>query len=230
VDKSLGLPQPTDPFIYGRDLDYPMACNDRLGCCTIAGAIHMAQVQASIVGQTYTYLGDAVTESVYFGLTGGQDTGLELTQVLQYLSQPNDLQYQIVGVASVDVSDFNLVTTALYNFGALYLALNLPAGAESDFAKGLPWRFPAGQSVGGHCVVASGESVQVLSEKVTWAKTLDTLTWAQITEQTQDFFEAYCLQAFVVVPQWYVAANHDAVQNLDQSAMLADIQTIGKAR
>src|ERR1017187_1505267 len=229
-DAMASLKRPTIAFCYGRNLNSPMACNDRLGCCTISGAIHMSQVQALLAKVPWSYVGDAVTESVYFGLTGGQDTGLQLSQVIEYLSKPNALNYQIVGAASVDIEDFDLMSTVLYNFGALYLALQLPTSAEVDFAKHLPWNGLSGPIAGGHCVVGNGTS-NVLTVPVTkQTHLLDIFTWASDTECDKAFWQKYGVQAIVVIPKWFIDVGHDAIANLNKAQALADLQAIGNAR
>jgi hypothetical protein len=227
------LPKPTELFIYGANLDYYMACNDRIGDCTLAGVVHMAQIAAMLCNVDYVYPGDNAVENLYYNMTGGQDTGLTLTQVLTGLSTGDGLLgFKIVGVATVDIADFGLVERSLFNFGFLYNGLALPEVAESDFEQYLPWRLttPPGQPIGGHCTVNNGTKNDLSVEVGANTRLLDTVTWASDTEMTQDFFQHYCQNAYVLLPEWYVTAGHDAVQHLDQAHMLADLQTITNAR
>ena len=230
VDSVKGLSAPTKPFGYGDNIDYPMACNQDEGDCTIAGIIHVAQIQAQLAKVDYQYVGDSVTHSVYRGLTGGPDTGLQLSQVIEYCSSPNALNFQIAGAASVDISDFELMKTVLYNFGALYLAVALPQSAETEFANHQVWGDISGPSIGGHCIAANG-NINVLKAKVSpTTNLLDIVTWADETELDLDFWKTYGVQAIVVIPQWFIECGHDAVANLNKSAMLDDLKNIGNAR
>jgi hypothetical protein len=232
LDASIGLPKPPKPFIKGGNLQYPMADNDRLGDCTIAGIIHYAQIAAAICGVNYTYPGDAVTESFYYGLTGGSDTGLELSQVISAVSKPNPLGFEIVGAATVNISDYDLLQTVLWNFGALYLAVDLPESAESDFSQRLPWILTnsPGNPIGGHCIVANGTEPDLPTNPPLNDKLFDIITWADKTECDLPWWLQYGVQAIVLLPKWYVTAKHDALQHLDEAHMLADLQTISNAR
>jgi hypothetical protein len=227
------LPSTDKPFRYGANLQYNMALNDQIGDCTIAGIIHAAQIWAEIAGVKYTYPGDAVTKSVYFDLTGGSDTGLQLTQVIEYCSKPNPLGFQLIGAATVDITDYQLMRQALYNFGCLYWAFEVPASAEADFAAHKPWTLqnPPDQNIlGGHCTVANGTQRETVISPVPKGNLYDHVTWAAQTEMTQGFYEYYGSQAYVLVPKWYADCGHDALQKLDSAKMLSDLQSIGNAR
>ena len=230
-DVAAGLPKPTKPFQYGRNLEYPMADNDQIGDCTIAGIIHLAQIAALICGVKYVYPGDAVVESFYYGLTGGQDTGLTLSSVISAVSKPNPLNFEICGVATVNVNDYELMTTACYNFGGLYMAANIPESSETDFEQYLPWRLttPPGSPIGGHCFVGNGTEPDLPAENPINTELLDIVTWGGITECTVDWWSYYGIQAYVLLPKWFVTAKHDAIQHLDDAQMLADLRQIQSA-
>ena len=78
------LPTPPTSIDYYTRIEnaLTMAMNDQLGDCVIAGFEHVLQLQAALAGTTFAYPGDQETESVYFGLTGGADTGLQLSQAI----------------------------------------------------------------------------------------------------------------------------------------------------
>jgi hypothetical protein len=230
---AVGLPKPTSPFLYGNGVPIHLACNDRLGDCTCAGWVNGAEISAEISGVSYVYPGDNAVEVGYFSLTDGEDTGLQLTQVIKAGSKPGGfLGLEVVGAASVDIHDFDLVKTVLYNFGWLYLAFALPQSAEDDFAQGLPWRVsnPASEPVGGHCVVGNGTKPVLAKKLSVGLNLLDLESWGSLTECSEDFWKVYGLQAFVLVPKWYVTQGHDAVQHLNQAAMLDDLREIAQCR
>ena len=220
---------PKQPFGYGLKLQLPMAGNDQYGDCTIAGAVHMAQICAAVAGVQWTYPGDSVVEAFYFKLTGGPDSGLMLSTVLTALSQPNPLGFQIVGAASLNDATYKGVREATYNFGCSYLAVDLPASAESDFNESAPWRLPEppDQPIGGHCIVGGGDE-NVLSSGSVSDETdiLDVATWAAWTECTSSWWNYYGSQCYVVLPEWYVEANHPILGVLDVDAWRADMKEI----
>lgn len=220
---------PSEPFGYGLTLSLPMADNDRLGDCTIAGAVHMAQICALLAGVEWTYPGDAVVSDFYFHLTGGPDSGLMLSTVLTALSQSNPLDFQLAGVAQLQKPAYKDVRTATYNFGCAYLAVDLPQSAENDFGNGKTWRLntPPDGPVGGHCIVSGGDK-SVLSTDDPSPRTdlLDVATWAAWTQATSSWWNYYGSQCYVVLPQWYVDSNHSILGVLDVDAWQADMREI----
>jgi hypothetical protein len=231
-DSSIGLPKPTKPYEYGRSLVYPMACNDSIGDCTVAGIVHLAQVAALICGVKYVYPGDAVVKSFYYGLTGGQDTGLQLSQVISAVSKPNPLGFELCGAATVNTSDYALMSTVCWNFGGLYLAADIPESSEDDFERYLPWRLkdPPEQPIGGHCFVGNGVAPDLPANNPVNTKLLDIVTWGATTECTVDWWQYYGIQAYVLLFKWFVTSGHDAIQHLDDAQMLADLRQIQSAR
>jgi len=227
------LPSTDKPFRYGENLQYPMACNDSIGDCTIAGIIHAAQIWALIAGVDYTYPGDTVTSDFYYQLTGGPDSGLQLSTVISACSQPNPLGFELIGAATVDINDYDLMRQALYNFGCLYWAFEVPQSAETDFAESKPWALlsPPDQNIlGGHCTVANGTQRETQITPIPKGNLYDHVTWAAQTEMTQGFYEYYGEQAYVLIPKWFATCGHDALQKLDQAQMLEDIHQIGTAK
>lgn len=186
--------------------EWPMADNDTLGDCTIAGATHVNQAGALIATEPWTYQGDADTQSTYFGLTGGQDTGLLLPQVLKpwhmkglFGQPPNG------GYAVVNPKNTTAVKQAIWIFGNAYIGVNLPAVAQSQFR-------PDGSGVwelthtaadydieGGHCVVPVAYSAEGVI-CVTWGGTV-LVTWA--------WWATYVSQVYAVVPPAFEARGGD---------------------
>lgn len=186
---------------------WPMADNDRLGDCTIAGAVHVNQAGALITSEPWSYAGDDETQSTYFGLSGGQDSGLMLPQVLEpwhagdFLGSPKN-----GGYAAVHPQNTTAVKQSLWIFGNAYIAVNLPMPAQGQFK-------PDGSGVweltktsadddieGGHCVapVAYNATGPIA---VTWGGTVQ-ITWA--------WWLKYVVQVYAVVPPAFVERGGDA--------------------
>ncbi len=229
LDDYLGgntLETPKHPFLYGAGISFPMAGNDQYGDCTCAGWYHGAQIAAEIAGVSYDFPVSEVVPN-YFRLSGGVDSGLNLSQVVNAASQPGGfLGMEIVGMATVH--GIANIQTALYNFGWLYLAVTLPASAEDDFRRGIVWTVDSqSPPVGGHCIIANGTSdTLVTNDVVTGNSVLDIVTWGSDTEATDAWWIAYGVEAIVVIPQWYVTVGHDAIEKLDIAAMQADLKLL----
>jgi hypothetical protein len=244
------LPQPTAPFDYGSGINFPMALNGGApepklggpyGDCTIAGIVHLAQIQAKAVGVDYKYPGDAAVLSAYCQLSGctvdemineqsAHDHGLQLSQVVSAAATGDGLLgYKVAGAVTVDIRDYALMRAALYSLGALYLAIDLPQVAEQDFAQGRAWDVSQwmSQPVGGHCVVASGDSyLPYLRVSQHASNPFDIETWAQETELTWPFWRYYGVECWALIPQWYVDAEHDALQHIDVASMNDILQSL----
>lgn len=185
---------------------WPMADNDTLGDCTIAGAVHVDQAGAVVASEPWTYCGDAETKSTYLGLSGGQDTGLTLPQVLRpwhagaFLGAPKNGGYAVVHPRNTTA-----VKQSVWVFGNAYIAVNLPALAQQQFR-------PDGSGVwelthtdadydieGGHCVVIVAYNATG-PVAVTWGGTVQ-ITWG--------WWARYVTQVYAVVPPAFVERGGD---------------------
>ena len=128
------IPLPPRAFDYSnRVADYPMALNDTLGDCTIAGIIHMLQLAYAEVGETFDYPGDKAVREAYMALTGGQDTGLVEHDVLQTWMKKGLFNNKITAYIPINIKNRKEMAFALYSFGSLYLGANMPYNAEEQF-------------------------------------------------------------------------------------------------
>lgn len=200
-------PIPAPPvLVEAPDVVWPMADNDQIGDCTEAAKVHVDQAGASITDEPWTYQGDASLRTEYLKLTGGQDTGLMLPQVLKPWHEGTLAGGKNGGYASVNVKNTRLLKQAVWIFGNLYIAVNLPAIAQQQFrpdGSGI-WELTHTEAdhdiEGGHCVVPVGyERLGVVA--VTWGSTV-TIAW--------DWWHTYVTQAYAVVPPAFVEKGGDA--------------------
>lgn len=214
------LPTPPSSFDYGPRVTggFPMALNDELGDCTIAGVVHVLQLAYAVVGKTFEYPGDDAVRETYFGLTGGGDTGLVETDVLHAWMTSGLFGTKILGWAPVDVADRNLLTTACYAFGHLYLGGDIPQDAETQFEDGAWWSLEPGANppVGGHCFVGSGANERG-TDDVTWGAE-DGFTW--------NWWHYYGTNAYVVFPEVFADAGHGPLDSIDANKLRADLKAV----
>lgn len=204
-----GLPEPTSPFDYAQGVSFGMCGNNVYGDCTIAGVIHLLQVAYNSIGKVYTPPSDSEIENEYFTLSGGQDTGLDVTSVLQTWSHDGLFGTKIDSFYEVDITNPQDVINAIYTFSALYLAVDLPQSAETDFENHLIWSDAGDQPIGGHCIVASGARNNLI----------DLITWGAETECTQNWFNAYTFKAYGVVPDIFIEVGHGPIANFNFSEL-----------
>jgi hypothetical protein len=153
---------------------FPMDGNDTLGDCTIAALAHAITVYRGLVSDR-RIMPVAAVEKLYFHLTGGVDSGLDLLNVANYWRQKAVDGDKILGFASIDPKNHTHVQQAIQLFGGVYLGFQVQAGAQDQFEAHQPW-IPAPLTKDGHAVFAVGydhNGVNVLtwgsSQKGTWA-------------------------------------------------------------
>ena len=189
---------------------WPMALNDTYGDCTIAGALHVDQAGAIVTDQEWTYCGDADVEQTYFGLTGGEDTGLQLPSVLRPWYSPgifgSGKSFASGGYASLNVKNTTLVKQSIWIFGNAYIAVNLPMPAQQQFrtdGSGV-WDLTGTdadeQIEGGHCVAPVGYTAEGVIA-ITWG------SWVLITWK---WWNTYVVGAYAVIPPAFVERGGDA--------------------
>lgn len=214
------LATPPSSFDYGPKVagGFPMALNDELGDCTIAGVVHVLQLCYAAVGQTFDYPGDDAVRETYFGLTGGQDSGLDETVVLNAWMAGGLFGTKILGWAPIDVHDHNMLVTALYNFGHLYLGGDIPNDAETQFEDGGWWTLEPGHNpgVGGHCFVGAGAN----------ARGFDDVTWGDEDGFTSNWWRAYGTNAYVVFPELFADAGHGPLASINANQLRADLKAV----
>lgn len=212
------LPTPPASFDYASQVigGVPMALNDQLGDCTIAGVVHLLQLAYATVRQPFTYPGDAAVERTYFGLTGGGDTGLVETTVLQAWTQTGLFGTKLAGWAPIDVRDEPLMAAACYAFGGLYLGFDLPATTpEAQFADHEWWSLEPGvhPPADGHCTVACGAN----------RRGFDNLTWGAESGFTANFWRYYGATCYVVIPTVFQQVGHGPLASIDIASLQADL-------
>jgi hypothetical protein len=216
---SASFPTPPRTFDYSHTVsNYPMALNDKLGDCTIAGVVHLLQLAYAEVGETFNYPGDDAVEETYFTLSGGEDSGLVEHSVLQHWLKNGLFETNIVGYAPVNIRDPKEMADALYAFGALYLGVEMPTEAEQQFETHQNWHIDAnsGPPAGGHCVVATGASP--------WG--LEIITWGSVTSLSWEWWQRYASEAWVVIPEIYVEAGHGPVWSVNLPQLQKDLRSL----
>ena len=196
--------------------DFPMADNDRLGCCTISGVVHLLQLQYAEIGEVFEYPGDDVVETTYFSQTGGADTGCVETSILKAWEASGLFDTKLAAWIPVNPKDEQEIRAATYLFGGVYFGVELPANAEQQFEDHKPWHLtiPRGRPVGGHCVVGSGYNRQGVN----------LITWGKETVATWDWMDRYCSEAYAVIPQAFVEADHGPLYKINIEQLQEDMK------
>jgi len=200
---------------WAMKVQYPMADNNRLGDCVVAGHVHLSQAVAQENGGTYVYPGDAATQTEYFKLTGGADTGLVESTFLSTAQQAPILGSQVDVFCPFDHTNLDEVKSSIYVFGGIYLGVNLPQSAENQFPG--EWTVvPGSPIVGGHCIVAIGYD----------AEGIYIVTWGQVIKATWAWFSTYVDEAYAVLYTEQVQKGRGPLKQLDIPRLRADIASL----
>ena len=120
--------------------------NDENGNCTIACAFHISDTLiANANAPANPDLNAANAVALYYQLTGGQDSGLDETSVLNFWMDQGlgpDGAHKISGYVAIDPTNETEVQTALWLFENLYFGIELPdayvAGMDT-MENGFTW-------------------------------------------------------------------------------------------
>ena len=194
------LPPPPPQAHYGALVhDFPMFLNDQFGDCTVAAAAHLVQVWNAIANEHDPVPTDDEVRATYFGLTGGQDTGLVEANVLKAWHQSGFWGRKIAGYAPVQHDSLTAVHQSVAFYGGCYLGIVVTEQMERQFAAGEQWTpDPNGQVLGGHAVPIVGYDQHEL-----WV-----VTWGKLQSITYPFLGAMVEEAWCVLPDQFQERGH----------------------
>lgn len=200
---------------------WPMYLNDRLGCCTCSGAGHMVQAWTAYAGSEVT-LPDSYILSLYEAVsgydpaTGANDNGAVEQDVLQYLHDKTPGGHGVVAFAQVDHANATEVKAALELFGSVYLGIQCPESAQTQFAAGQPWSYVPGSPIeGGHCIVL---------QKIDGNYFI--VSWGALIEMEESFWDAFVDEAWVVVTNDWLNKNGTSPDGLNLQSLLDEFKTL----
>ncbi len=224
---------PTAPPLVdwtGKVPDYGMLCNDRLGCCVIAGMMHLAIQQRGAAGLPVMAPSDADVVAMYSAIGGyvpgdpSTDCGCNMLDALNYWRQAGltfgGATHRITAFAAVKLHEPAELASALWLFGGTLDGYALPASVEGASA----WRAPTGKlrgrtaagSWGGHCV----------DDPYDKGGALKVVTWGSEMPVDYGFREAYCDESYVVLTPEWIEANGNSPCGLKRDALLADLAAL----
>src|SRR5574341_265798 len=166
--------------------NWPMYGNDRDGSCGPAGAAHQTQSWSTYAESPVTPSETTVIQD-YFRITGGQDSGVYLLDMLNYWRQSGIGQDYIEAFVQVN-PNITEAELSIQHFGSLGMGLALPD--EGTFG---PWDRVYGppNPYNGHyvCAVAYDHA----------ARTFEVVTWGERWVMSYDFFLKYCDEAYAML-------------------------------
>lgn len=226
-----GLPVPPSTVdVASKVPSWPMYLNDTLGDCTCAAVGHILQAWTAYAS-TEVEVSNNTVEKLYEVVGGyvpgdpSTDQGANMQDVLQYWQQTGlpGSGHKISAFAEIqNYTDVWTLKQALYLFGTVYLGINCPDSAMSQFDSGQPWSYvPGSQIDGGHAIclqkvlpVGSREGV------------FEIVTWGALQPTTIGFLEHYVEEAWVAMTPDWIAANGDSPEGFSYAQLQADFNSL----
>lgn len=202
--------------------EWPMYANDRIGDCTIAAAGHMIEAWSGASrGRAVEIPDGAVLDAFDHVKVVDPQTGeagaVEL-DVLTYWRSSGIGGHRIGAFARVSVHDLELVRTAAFLFGGLYIGLALPLTAQRqeiwDWTGSLSGQAAPG-SWGGHAVDVGGYDKNALT----------VVTWGSPKGMTWSFWERYVDECYCILSSDFLNGT-EAPNGFDLAALKADLALI----
>ena len=217
------LPAPPESLdLTDHVADWPMYANDRIGDCTIAAAGHMIEAwTAESSGQAVEVSERSVLDA--FGhvkqidpLSG--EAGAVVLDVLRYWRRDGVGRHRIGAYAQVPLHDHDLVESASWLFGGLYVGVQLPLTAQDqpvwEWTGSLDGPAKPG-SWGGHAV----DLVRYGRDGIT------VVTWGRLQSLTWEFWDRYCDEVYAILSRDFLVHGR-APNGFDLPALRADLKLV----
>jgi hypothetical protein len=219
---------------------WPMYLNDTYGDCTIAGMGHLYGALTAYAHNTEAIFNNSVVEAVYerncptFNpSTGAGDDGCTLQGVLadQVSNGMADMfgtVHNVVAYAQMKSIGPRWLAVALEAFGSVYLGVNLPQSAETQFSAGQPWTYVQGSPIlGGHCIVLQAVHEAVAHPSQSGNQAFTFVTWGSTVTASWQWCNTYIEEAWVAISQDWLQANGTTVEGFDLAQLQADMTYVG---
>jgi hypothetical protein len=192
-----------------------MDLNDQLGDCGCAGMDHRQMGAKAGAGQPWTSWGNTVSLQLYETLGGyvpgnpSTDNGTVLQANLGYWKNTAIQGDQIIayGALRPGTWDRGMRVLALRTFGPLYIGINCPNSAETQFPG--PWTVVPGSPIaGGHCVVQVAEFAAMDEIRL--------VSWGAAVPANMAFFMTYTEEVWVII-------DADSLERIGQNPYGVDL-------
>jgi hypothetical protein len=222
VDRA-ALPKPPVVLDLTRHVpEWPMYANDTRGDCTIAAAGHMIEAWTAQAHDRPTEISERSVLSAFDHVkvvdpASGEEGAVEL-DVLTYWRKRGIARHRIGAFARVSLHDHQLVRTAAWLFGGVYIGLSLPLSAQRQLTWDWTGRLSGPDrpgSWGGHAV-----------DVVRYSKgSLTVVTWGRLQDMTWRFWDRYCDEAYCIISPDFLDAGK-APNGFDLEALRADLALV----
>jgi len=197
--------------------------NSTAGTCGVAGINHYFMADASIAGvESESFPGDQEILDYYFTYTGGQDTGVVLSDFLAYVKTHPFFGHTVDAYAPVGVHDIPTMQFVIDAYGAAYTGITVTQAmmsAVQSSPSGWVWttQDTQGEPVGGHCIPVVGYDDQFLTA----------VSWGQAIQISYPAWHRMSTEAWAVLSGEFAAKGGDT-RGIDLAALQADLAKVSR--
>jgi len=208
------LPKPPASVAVPSVAAWGMLSNDTLGDCGVAGLEHGFMAAAVDTSEAETPATAAQAASYYLTYTGGQDSGVVLSDYLAYVKKNGYYGRTVAAYAPVLVSDVPTLQFAVNAYDFAYTGITVTQAMEQAFSAGQPWTLETTDSpaVGGHCIPIVGYDSQYLYA----------VTWGAVQPIAYPAWQYMASEAWAVIGGELVAKGADG-HGVNLAALQADL-------
>lgn len=198
--------------------------NDQIGDCAIAAPGHMVMSWTSFNPPMKT-IPDAEIIKAYSAISGynphngANDNGANMLEVLKYWQTTGIGGTKIKAYATVNQKNMQAVKQAVHLFGGLYIGVELPESARGQDVWDVMGPLNHGNSRPGSW---GGHAIPIMS----YSDRYYVVTWGNLIPMTQDFFDAYCSEAYVALSDDWVNGGRMAPNCFDFASLASDLNLI----
>lgn len=191
--------------------------NDTYGDCGVAGVNHGFMTAAADTGETETFPTADQVVSYYLAYTGGQDSGVVLSDFLAYVKKTGFYGHTITAYAPVSVTDIPTLQFAVDAYDFAYTGITVTEAMEQAFAAGQPWTLATteGAVAGAHCVPIIGYDSEYLY----------VVTWGAVQAFAYDAWAKVAEEAWAVITGEIDSAGTDG-HGISLAALQADLAAL----
>lgn len=194
--------------------------NSDYGDCGVAAANHLFRAIAADTAEQEKFPTAKQVVSYYLAYTGGEDSGVVLSDFLAHVKQGKFYGHTVAAYAPVSVSDVNTLRFAINAYGA-YVGISVTEGMMQAVQGDGPWTWTledaSGNVEGGHCIPLLGFD----------SKWLYAVTWGQVIRIAYPAWHQIASEAWAVLVGEEVSAKTDG-HGINLAALQADLSKINR--
>lgn len=211
------LPKPPASMAVPQVADWGILGNQSYGDCGVAGLHHLMMSDAADTSENEAFPSEQQVIDYYLQYTGGQDSGVVLSDYLTYVRQNGYYGHTVKAFAPVAVHDVPTLQTAIWLYDATYTGISVTQAMMDAFNQGEPWALETvqGEVIGGHCIPLIGYDGQYLTA----------VTWGGTQQIEYSAWHAISSEAWAVITGEEAAANSDG-HGVNLAALEADLNQL----